>query len=34
MQKAMKIMNINNFKKQQGVSKLGLVVMFLLVRYF
>jgi len=27
-------MNINNFKKQQGVSKLGLVVMFLLVRYF
>jgi hypothetical protein len=34
MQKAMKIMNINNFKKQQGVSKLGLVVMFLLVAVF
>lgn len=34
MQKAMKIMNINNLKKQQGVSKLGLVVMFLLVAVF
>ncbi len=34
MQKAMKIMNINNLKKQQGVYKLGLVVMFLLVAVF
>ena len=27
-------MNINNLKKQQGVSKLGLVVMFFLVAGF
>ena len=34
MGKAMNKLNINNLKKQQGVSKLGLVVMFLLVAVF
>ena len=30
----MRKMNINNLKKQQGVSKLGLLVMFFLVAVF
>ena len=34
MGKAMNKLNINNLKKQQGVSKLGLVVMFFLVAVF
>ena len=34
MEKAMKKMHFNNLKKQQGVSKLGLVVMFFLVAVF
>ncbi len=34
MEKAMNKMNINNLKKQQGVSKLGLLVMFVLVAVF
>jgi len=36
MEKAMSKMNINinNLKKQQGVSKLGLLVMFFLVAVF
>ena len=34
MDKAMKKMHFNNLKKQQGVSKLGLVVMFFLVAVF
>ena len=34
MEKAMNKMHINNLKKQQGASKLGLLVMFLLVAVF
>ena len=34
MEKAMNKLNINNLKKQQGVSKVGLLVMFLLVAVF
>lgn len=34
MGKAMKKMHFNNLKKQQGISKLGLVVMFFLVAVF
>ena len=34
MGKAMKKMHFNNLKKQHGISKLGLVVMFFLVAVF
>lgn len=34
MGKAMNKLNINNLKKQQGVSKVGLLVMFFLVAVF